>query len=42
MNITEFIDKYCQGKEYDSCINSPCPYASSNDCKHPKHPKNGG
>lgn len=39
-NLKEFVEKECVGKQYDSCINSPCVYASANGCKHPKHPKN--
>lgn len=35
-----FVKIYCQGKHFDSCKNSPCPYASYHGCQHPKHPKN--
>jgi hypothetical protein len=36
----QFVEKYCEGKQYDSCKESPCPYASHSGCKHPKHPDN--
>ena len=35
-----FVEKYCVGKEYDSCHNSPCRYASVHGCQHPEHPWN--
>ena len=38
--LTEFIDKHCVGKQYDTCTNSPCLYASSSGCQHVQHPKN--
>lgn len=34
-----FINVHCTGKQYDSCIESPCIYSSSTGCRHPKHPK---
>ena len=36
----DFVQNICAGKEYDSCINSPCLYASGDGCKHPEHPRN--
>ena len=38
--FAEFIANDCTGKQYDSCVESPCTYASSMGCQHPKHPKN--
>ncbi len=35
-----FVRDLCVGREYDSCHDSPCPYASSGGCSHPKHPNN--
>jgi hypothetical protein len=40
--LVEFINTKCEGKEYDSCFNSPCTFASSSGCSHPDHPKNKG
>jgi hypothetical protein len=40
MTLEEFARDHCVGKEYDSCVNSPCPYASASGCTHPLHPKN--
>ncbi|MDI3534798.1 MAG: hypothetical protein PWQ82_1163 [Thermosediminibacterales bacterium] len=40
MTIDEFVKKHCTGKEYDSCVDSPCPYSSASGCRHPLHPKN--
>lgn len=40
MTLKEFTGKYCQGKNYNSCINSPCLYASREGCLNPLHPKN--
>jgi len=37
--LSDFIEQHCAGKEYDSCKNSPCPFASSGGCIHPKYPK---
>jgi hypothetical protein len=34
-----FVDNLCVGKQYDSCINTPCTYSGGNGCTHPKHPK---
>lgn len=34
-----FVEEHCVGKEYDSCINSPCRYSSNDGCTHPEHPK---
>lgn len=34
-----FVEEHCVGKEYDSCVNSPCRYSSNDGCTHPKHPK---
>jgi hypothetical protein len=39
-SLRKFIEDHCLGREYDSCVNSPCKYSSSNGCKHPEHPKN--
>lgn len=36
----EFVAKHCVGKQYDSCVSSPCQYASAGGCTHPLHPKN--
>lgn len=35
-----FLEVYCQGRQYDSCKNSPCPWASHGGCRHPMHPAN--
>lgn len=40
MTLYEFVRRYCTGRKYDSCTNSPCRYASANGCRHPLHPKN--
>jgi len=40
IKLKTFVDTQCVGKEYDSCINSPCPYSSGQGCTHPSHPKN--
>ena len=37
---SNFIRLYCEGKQYESCKNSPCRYASLDGCRHPLHPKN--
>lgn len=37
--LARFIEWDCAGPQYDSCVNSPCPYASCDGCQHPKHPK---
>jgi len=37
--MEEFTEKYCAGKEFDSCV--PCTYYSVfRGCWHPKHPQN--
>lgn len=36
----EFVRLHCEGREFDSCHNSPCRYASADGCRHPLHPKN--
>lgn len=33
-----FTEKYCEGKEFDSC--KPCSYWSASRCRHPLHPDN--
>ena len=38
--IQAFILKHCGGAQYDSCKNSPCPYASPDGCRHSEHPTN--
>lgn len=38
MKTSEFVEKYCMGKQYDSCISSPCMYSSSWGCRHPDYP----
>ena len=37
--LVEFVDNHCVGKEYDSCYEAPCFYASKQGCLHPEHPK---
>jgi hypothetical protein len=37
--LAEFVKTDCRGKQYDTCVDSPCPYASINGCQHPKHPR---
>ncbi len=39
MNISEFVENHCTGKQYDSCVDSPCAFASHSGCRHPLHPK---
>ena len=40
MDLIEFVNNYCLGKDYDSCKDSPCGWSSKSDgCTHPKHPK---
>lgn len=36
--IAEFVKKYCVGTIYDSCVNSLCPFSSSDGCTHRLHP----
>ena len=40
MNLSEFVENHCTGKQYDSCVQSPCAFASTSGCRHPLHPKN--
>lgn len=37
--ITIFVAEHCVGQQYDSCVSSPCRYASTDGCSHPLHPK---
>jgi hypothetical protein len=30
----------CEGAQYDSCVNSPCQWASCDGRRRPQHPKN--
>ena len=39
MTLGEFIKTKCEGRIYDSCVNSPCRWARSGGCTHPDHPK---
>ena len=39
MNLSEFVENHCVGKQYDSCVESPCAFASHSGCRHPLHPK---
>jgi hypothetical protein len=39
MTLDEFVNNHCEGKQYDSCFNSPCRYAGSGGCQHPLYPK---
>lgn len=39
MTPEDFVKNHCTGKQYDSCKNSPCLYASHSGCTHPLHPK---
>ena len=39
MNLSEFVKNHCVGKQYDSCVESPCAFASHSGCRHPLHPK---
>lgn len=39
MNLSEFVENHCVGKQYDSCVDSPCAFASHSGCRHPLHPK---
>jgi hypothetical protein len=38
-SVWEFVRTLCVGKEYDSCHEFPCRYASVSGCQHPQHPK---
>ena len=40
MNLHDFVQKHCEGKQYDSCIESPCRFSSHSGCRHPMHPNN--
>ena len=40
LTLSEFVRDHCAGREYDSCVESPCVYASHSGCKHPLHPNN--
>lgn len=40
MSLKFFIDNHCVGKQFDSCVESPCPFSSHSGCRHPLHPKN--
>lgn len=35
-----FLQEYCDGLQYDSCVESPCPFSSHSGCTNPMHPKN--
>jgi hypothetical protein len=37
--LQRFIADRCVGRQYDSCVTSPCRYAGSDGCQHPEHPK---
>jgi hypothetical protein len=41
MTLGEFVHDHCVGRQYDSCKDSPCLFASPDGCRHPMHPKNG-
>jgi len=34
-----FLRDKCVGKQYDSCIESPCLWASRSGCAHPDYPR---
>lgn len=38
--LRAFEDNFCEGPQYDSCKNSPCPHASPDGCRSPAHPDN--
>lgn len=38
-NLNEFVREHCEGREYDSCVISPCRWSSNEGCCHPQHPK---
>jgi hypothetical protein len=40
MTLQEFAEKHCTGRQYDSCIGTPCTWSSGSGCFHPLHPKN--
>ena len=31
----EWVDRYCKGKEYKTCLNSGCEYSSCSGCMSP-------
>lgn len=35
--LAAFVRDHCCGREYDSCVTSPCRYASGDGCQHPQH-----
>ncbi len=35
-----FVDNHCVGRQYDSCVLTPCAYSGGDGCQHPLHPKN--
>lgn len=37
--LMTFAAQHCTGREFDSCINSPCEHSSASGCMHPEHPK---
>lgn len=40
MTLQEFVDRHCVGRQYDSCIGTPCTYSGGAGCIHPLHPWN--
>ena len=40
LTMEDFLERHCEGKQYDSCANTPCKFASPSGCTHPRHPKN--
>lgn len=38
MTLGQFRVKYCGGKGFGSCLESPCRYATERGCQHPLHP----
>lgn len=37
--LAAFVRDHCCGRDYDSCVDSPCRYAGVGGCQHPQHPK---
>lgn len=37
--LAAFVKTDCTGRQYDSCVSSPCVNASPDGCRHPNHPK---
>lgn len=37
--LEAFLETGCAGQQYDSCVSSPCPYASQHGCQHPDYPR---